>query len=96
MEDAVIDETNPRVRVISVRIQDKSEKKKVMNFLTRLDHNPFTSLLDELANDLEKGKNNYPNEACNSLRPIRGSHHWRHGKQFQRCGGVGVCYSVIQ
>ena len=69
-EDAVIDETNPQVRAIRARIQEKSEKKKAMNFLTRLDHNLFTSLLDALANDIAKGKNNYPNGICNSLRPI--------------------------
>ena len=31
-----------------------------MNFLTKLDQNRFTSLLDELANDLSKGINYYP------------------------------------
>jgi hypothetical protein len=31
-----------------------------MNFLTKLDRTRFTSLLDELANDLSKGINNYP------------------------------------
>jgi hypothetical protein len=30
-EDAAIDETNPRVRAIRARIQEKSEKKKAMN-----------------------------------------------------------------
>ena len=38
---------------------DESSK-KAMNFLTKLDRTRFTSLLDELANDLSKGINNYP------------------------------------
>ena len=67
-EDAAIDETNPRVRAIRARIQEKSEKKKAMNFLTKLDRNRFTSLLDELANDLAKGKNNYPNGVVDAMQ----------------------------
>ena len=55
-----IDELNPRVIAIRARILLKQEKKKAMNFLTKLDRNRFTSLLDELANDLSKGINNYP------------------------------------
>ena len=44
-----------------------------MIFLTKLDRHHFTSLLDELANDLAKGKNNYLNgvvDAMQLLRPI--------------------------
>jgi hypothetical protein len=67
-EDAAIDETNPRVRAIRARIQEKSEKKKAMNFLTKLDRNRFTSLLDDLANDLAKGKNNYPNGVVDAMQ----------------------------
>ena len=39
-----------------------------MNFLTKLDRNRFTSLLDELANDLAKGKNNYPNGVVDAMQ----------------------------
>ena len=53
-ENAAIDETNPRVRAIRARIQEKSEKKKAINFLIKLDRR-FTSLLDELVNELAKG-----------------------------------------
>ena len=38
----------------------KQERKKAMNFLTKLDRNRFTSFLDKLANDLSKGINYYP------------------------------------
>ena len=57
------------VRVLSIRarIQEKPEK-KAMNFLTKLDRNRFTSLLDELANDLAKGKNNYPNGVVDAMQ----------------------------
>ena len=55
-----IDELNPRVIAIRARILLKQEKKKAMIFLTKLDRNRFKSLLDELANDLSKGINNYP------------------------------------
>ena len=39
-----------------------------MNFLTKLDRNRFTSMLDELANDLSKGKNNYPNNIVDVMQ----------------------------
>ena len=45
-EDAVIDETNPWVRAIRACIQEKSDKKNTMNFLTKLERNRFTSLLN--------------------------------------------------
>ena len=57
--------TNPRVRAIRARIQEKSEKKK---FPTKLDRNRLTSLSDELANDLAKGKNNYPHGIVDAMQ----------------------------
>ena len=39
-----------------------------MNFLTKLDRNRFTSLLDELANDLSKGINNYPTNIIEAMQ----------------------------
>jgi len=45
---------------IRARTLFKQEKKKAKNFLTKLDRNRFTSLLDELANDLSKDINYYP------------------------------------
>jgi hypothetical protein len=64
----VIDETNVKVIAARARILVKQEKKKAMNFLTKLDRNRFTSMLDELANDLSKGKNNYPNNIVDAMQ----------------------------
>ena len=50
------------------RIQVKSDKKQAMNFLTKLDHNRFTSLLDERTNDPAKGINNYPNNEVETMQ----------------------------
>jgi hypothetical protein len=63
-----IDEDNPRVRATRERIKIKSDKKMAMNFLTKLDRNRFMSMSDELANDLAKGKNNYPNTAAEAMQ----------------------------
>ena len=64
----MVDETNLWARAKRACIQEKSEKKKAMNFLIKLDRNRFTSLLDELANDLAKGKNNYPNGVVDAMQ----------------------------
>jgi len=61
--DASIDESNQRVRTIRARFLVEYDKKKAMNFLTKLDRNRFMSLLDELAN----GKNNCPNSAVDAM-----------------------------
>jgi len=63
-----VDENNPRVKATRERIQVKSDKKQAMNFLTKLDRNRFTTLLDELANDLAKGINNYPNNVVEAMQ----------------------------
>ena len=39
-----------------------------MNFLTKLDRNRFTSLPDELTNDLTKGINNYPADIIDTMQ----------------------------
>ena len=62
------DENNPLVKDTRERIQVKSDKKQAMNFLTKLDRNRFTTLLDELANDLAKGINNYPNNVVEAMQ----------------------------
>ena len=66
--DAEIDEENVQVRAIRARIHLKSEKKKAMNFLTKLDKNRFTGMADELANDLAKGRNNYPDNIVEAMQ----------------------------
>ena len=63
-----MDEKNPRVKATRERIQVKSDKKQAMNFLTKLDRNRFTTLLDELAYDLAKGINNYPNNVVEAMQ----------------------------
>ena len=50
------------------RIQVKSDKKVAINFLMKLNQNRFTSLLDELANDLAKGINNCPNNVVKAMQ----------------------------
>ena len=46
----------------------KSDKKQAMIFLTKLDRNRFTTLLDELSNDLAKGIHNYPNNVVEAMK----------------------------
>ena len=66
--DQELDEANPRVVAARARLLVKSEKKKAMSFLTKLDRTKFMTLLDELANDLAKGTNNYPNNVVEAMQ----------------------------
>jgi len=63
-----IDENNPWVKATRECIQVKSDKKHNMNFLTNLDRNRFTTLLDEVANDLAKDMNNYPDNVVEAMQ----------------------------
>ena len=72
-EDAAIDETNPRVRVIKAHIQEKSKKKRAMNFLTKLDRNRFRVFWMNwpMISQRERRTTRIVlSTPCNSLKPI--------------------------
>jgi hypothetical protein len=66
--DAEIDEQDARVRAIRARVHLKSEKRKARNFMSKLDRSRFTGMEDELANDLVKGRDNYPYNIVDAMQ----------------------------
>ena len=65
--DDPVDINNRRVKEATARVQEKSNKRQAMLFLNKLDRNKFTGLHDSLANDLNKGNNNYPNNVGEAM-----------------------------
>ena len=65
--DDPVDINDPRVKEATARVQEKSNKRQAMLFLNKLDRNKFTGLHDSLANDLNKGNNNYPNNVGEAM-----------------------------
>ena len=62
-----INENDPSPVQAEAKVQEKLERKKSMIFLSKLDRARFTTLNDELSNDLSKGVNSFPNSIAEAI-----------------------------
>ena len=63
-----VNENDPSLVQAKAKVQEKAERKQAMIFLSKLDRARFTTLNDELSNDLSKGVNSYPNNIAEAMQ----------------------------